>query len=121
MISLDNLALSTPGWHKDARRKITDVTPKVKLVEVYQQLPLGNHYHKRTPEIFHVVEGEFEIKFEDIKTKQRQTYVVRPGDSVDVPLLVAHKVVAKPGTQFINVITGADFDPTDLNRYEINW
>lgn len=112
--------VSTPGGHEDTRRKITDITPTVKHFRVYQLIPLGNHYHERTPETFHVTQGEFEIKFEDITTGERQAYRVRPGDSVNVPLYVAHKVIAKPGTEFINVC-GIDFDGNDLHKYELSW
>ena len=119
MTDLDHL-VSTPGGHEDARRKITDVTPTVKHFRVYQEAALGNHYHERTPVTFHVTQGEFEIKFEDPRTRERHTYTVRHGDSVEVPLLVAHKVVARPGTEFIN-ICGVDFDGTDMHKYVINW
>ena len=51
----------------------------------------------------------------------RETYTVKPGNSVQVPLYVAHKVVAQPGTKFINVCD-ADFDPkADIHPYTIDW
>ena len=39
-------------------------TPRVKSFEVFQAVALGNHYHAQTPELFHVTQGEFKIKFE---------------------------------------------------------
>lgn len=119
MANLGNL-VSTPGGHEDARRKITDISPRVKHFVVYQEIPLGNHYHKKTHETFYLTKGKFEIKFEDPRTGERHTYEVRPGDSVDVPLLVAHRVLANPGTEFINVCL-TDFDLADIYRYDINW
>lgn len=112
--------VSTPGGHEDHRRKITDITPTVKHFKVYQEIPLGNHYHEVTHEIFHVTKGHFEIKFQDVRTGQICAYRIRPGNSVDVPLYVAHKVIARPGTEFINVC-GIDFDGTDIHKFEIGW
>ena len=112
--------LRTPGGHEDHRRKIIDITPRIKHFKIYQEIPLGNHYHKRMSEMFHVTQGEFNIQFEDLNTGERAAYSVRPGDSVGVPLVVAYKVLAKPGTEFLN-ICDIDFDGTDLHQYEINW
>jgi mannose-6-phosphate isomerase-like protein (cupin superfamily) len=112
--------LTTPGGHEDQRRKITDISPRVKHFKIYQTIPLGNHFHGKTKETFHVTKGEFEIKFENTTSSGRETYIVREGETVNVPLYVAHKVIAKPGTEFINVCN-IDFDGSDIHPYNIDW
>jgi len=121
MTDLTNL-ISRPGGHKDSRREIIDVTPRVKKFTVADMtgLELGHHYHARTNELFHVLEGQMRIKFEDINTKQRMEYVVTPGQNVTVPLYVAHLVLPTPNAVFLGEVH-PEFDREDLNPYKITW
>ena len=119
--TLDNL-VQTPGGHEDYRRRITDVTPRVKAFTVKDScgLLLGNHYHAKMEELFYAVVGSFEIKFEDINTHEKRTYKVEPGESVRVPIYVAHLVIPDPRAQFLNVME-MDFDVADIHPYKIEW
>ena len=119
--TLDNL-VQTPGGHEDHRRKITDVTPRVKafVVKNSPDLLLGNHYHAKMEELFYAVVGSFEIKFEDIRTHEMRTYKVEPGESVRVPIYVAHLLIPDPSARFLNIMK-TDFEKSDLYPYKIEW
>ena len=70
--------VSAPGVHKDDRRRIVDVTPRVKVFTVADMpgLELANHYHAKTDEVFHVLQGELRMKFEEISTQKRACMIM---------------------------------------------
>ena len=121
MSKLINL-IWTPERHEDSRRKIVDVSSRVKLFTIadVDGLKLGNHYHERTPESFYTLDGRIHFKLEDIQTKEKQEYVLESGQGISMPLFVAHLLIPERGARFIGIL-GTDFDPTDLNKYEIIW
>lgn len=114
--------VSVPSFHEDTRRRITDVTGTVKFFQIAGQegLRLGNHYHKHTDELFYVIDGKLTFKLENIETKERQEYVVEPGQAITMPLYVAHLVIPEPRSKFMASVQPV-FDPEDLNKYEIKW
>lgn len=120
-MTLDGL-LVHPSGNEDPRRKIVDVTPRIKVFTVAdaEGLQLGNHYHAKTPEWYYVHDGKLLVKLEDIRTKQRRTYEVSNGEKLELPLYVAHLVIPHPRTIFLGILE-ADFDPKDLLEYKIVW
>ena len=113
----------TPSGHTDTRRRIIDISRKVKFFTVadVEEIQLGNHYHETTVEDFYVVRGSLRIKLEDTRTKKRAEYEVRPGQRIQMSLYVAHLVLPKPCTEFVNVCE-IDFDPSvDIHHYRIEW
>ncbi|MAF99540.1 MAG: hypothetical protein CMH61_02910 [Nanoarchaeota archaeon] len=115
--------VQTPGGHTDLRRSIVDISGKVKYFTVtgVEGIQLGNHYHESTAEEFYVVRGSLRIKLEDTRTKERAEYEVIPGQSIGMPLYVAHLVLPEPGTEFVNICE-IDFDPAvDIHPYPIIW
>ncbi len=121
MADLTNLVY-TPLGHTDPRRKIVDVTNRIKVFYItdMENLRLGDHYHKKTLESFYVIDGKIHFKLEDINTKERKEYELKTGGSIDMPLLVAHLLLPSGQTRFLKIL-GNDFEETDLNFYKINW
>jgi len=114
--------VSEPNFHEDYRRRIVDVTSRIKLFTIpdMEGLKLGNHYHEHTPEMFYIQDGKVHFKLENTKTQKRQEYTVEPGQSIEMPLCVAHQVLPEPRSLFLGIL-GEDFDPNDLIKYEITW
>lgn len=111
------------SYHNDPeRRKITDVSRQIKVFEIAdkQGIQLGNHYHQYMRELFHVISGQVHIKLEDVQTKERQEYRLEPGQSMEMPLYVAHLVLPESCSIFLKRISPG-FDPNDLNKYDITW
>jgi mannose-6-phosphate isomerase-like protein (cupin superfamily) len=121
-MSLKDL-IYVPSGHEDNRRKITDVTEKVKFFKIsdLEGLKLGNHYHKNTQEFFYVIDGGVRYKLEDINNPQnREELIVKKGEMIRIPLYVAHLVIPERNSMFLGILQ-KDFDPADLNKYEITW
>jgi len=121
MTDLANL-IWTPGFNEDERRTIIDITPRIKFFTIanFNELKLGNHYHEKMPESFYCTDGKIYFKLEDINTKERQEYVIEPGQGITMPLFVAHLVLPDRKSRFIKIL-GADFDKDDLKEYKITW
>jgi len=86
--------------------------------------PAGNHYHKVKNEFMIVMAGSFEIKAEDIHTKEKQTVVVTgqvPRQVVYVKAEVAHSVRALEKNSDILVLATAPNNDGDEYPYPINW
>ena len=108
------------GGHTDVRRAIGDTTNRVKYFEVAPdaRVELGHHHHQGFDELFHCVEGGFDIHFEHPETKEGGVYRVEAGQQVKVPLGIAHLVVSDPGMRMVNVCS-RPFERSDLNPYQV--
>lgn len=82
----------------------------------------GNHYHIDKAEIMQPLVGEFEIKLEDIKTKKKESFIVRSRDNVAfyAPAKVAHlmKSLGETGIMLLTASTPAQ--ESDIFPYSIN-
>lgn len=62
----------------------------------------GNHYHKESTEVFCLIQGEVEMIFEDVITKERKHLVVNALTRATRRILigphVAHTIVSKSGS-----------------------
>jgi mannose-6-phosphate isomerase-like protein (cupin superfamily) len=71
----------------------------------------GNHYHVHKAEIMQLLEGEFEIKLEDIETKKKESFSISSRDNVAfyAPAKVAHsmKSVGEAGIMLLTASTPA--------------
>ena len=122
MTSLDNVITTSYPGHSDPRRTIIDITPRLKRFTTADMpgVRLGDHYHAKMQESFYVEHGRLLCKLEDINTKERREYMVEAGQSIRMPLYVAHLVLPGPRSEFLNIIE-RDFDPADLLSYRLNW
>jgi mannose-6-phosphate isomerase-like protein (cupin superfamily) len=121
MLKLTNL-MWFPEGHKDERRQILDITPKIKLFTIadVDGLKLANHYHEKTHESFYCLNGRIYFKLENSKTGERQSYTLEPGQGINIPLFVAHLLLPEKRSSFLGILE-TDFDPNDLKKYEITW
>lgn len=65
---------------------------------------LGRHHHKKMVEIFYVLEGSVEFKFDD------ETIIATPGTTVNIPPDVRHEVRSVPGSKLLTIFTPGGFD-----------
>lgn len=65
---------------------------------------LGRHYHKVMTEIFYILKGELELKFDD------ETVIAKPGDTVTVPPYVWHEAQCKDGGKMLSIFYKGNFD-----------
>jgi quercetin dioxygenase-like cupin family protein len=65
---------------------------------------LPRHHHRRTVEIFYVLDGEFTLVFDD------ETVVATAGTTVNVPTGVWHEASSPDGAKLITVFTPGGFD-----------
>ncbi len=65
---------------------------------------LARHHHKKMIEIFYILDGSVEFKFDD------ETVVVTPGTTVNVPPDVWHEVKSPEGARLLTIFSPGGFD-----------
>lgn len=65
---------------------------------------LARHYHKTMTEIFYILEGAIEFKFDD------QTIIVTPGMTINVPPHNWHEVTCPQGGKLLTIFSPGGFD-----------
>jgi len=65
---------------------------------------LLRHHHKKTMEVFYILEGEVEMIFDD------ETIMATAGDTVTVPVNVWHEVFCKDGAKLLTIFKNGQFD-----------
>ena len=65
---------------------------------------LARHHHKKMIEIFYVLEGNVEFKFDD------ETVVATPGTTLNVPPDVWHEVSTTDGARLLTIFSPGGFD-----------
>ncbi len=65
---------------------------------------LPRHYHKEMTEIFYILEGEIEFKFDDV------TVIVTPGMTINVPPHNWHEVTCPMGGKLLTIFSPGGFD-----------
>lgn len=65
---------------------------------------LGRHHHKKMIEIFYVLEGSVEFRFDD------EVVVAQPGTTLNVPPNVWHEVVSPEGAKLLTIFSPGGFD-----------
>ncbi|KAF0123217.1 MAG: glycosyltransferase [bacterium] len=89
-------------------------TYKSKEIVVFPHKRLSLQRHRHRSEHWYIIEGRAQITLDD------KTVVVKPGQSVDIPNGVLHRI-ANPGSEnvrFIEVQTGDYFGEDDIERFE---
>ena len=87
---------------------------KNKEIVVFPQKRLSLQRHQRRSEHWYIIDGRAEITIDD------KTFVLAPGQSVDIPKGALHRI-ANPGSEnvrFIEVQTGDYFGEDDIERIE---
>jgi quercetin dioxygenase-like cupin family protein len=65
---------------------------------------LARHHHKKMIEIFYVLEGLVEFKFDD------ETVLAEPGTTLNVPPDVWHEVTSRDGARLLTIFSPGGFD-----------
>jgi mannose-6-phosphate isomerase-like protein (cupin superfamily) len=87
---------------------------KNKEIVVFPHKRLSLQRHQRRSEHWYIIDGQAEITLDD------KTFVLAPGQSVDIPKGTLHRI-ANPGSEnvrFIEVQTGNYFGEDDIERIE---
>ena len=78
----------------------------------------GNHYHKKTTEIFFIINGEVEVDLYCIKEKNRKKINVTAGDEFTVDPYTVHTLTFKEDTTILSFYSLAfKLDDTDIFGY----
>lgn len=89
--------------HEDDRRTLSTafngdlgdfVARQVKFAQMHKDAVLGGHYHLYR-ELFYILKGEATFHLKDIKTGEREEYLLRVNDQLLIPPYVAHKGFVK--------------------------
>jgi quercetin dioxygenase-like cupin family protein len=65
---------------------------------------LPRHYHKEMTEIFYILDGEIEFKFED------ETVRATSGMTINVPPMIRHDVKCRNGGKLLTIFSPGGFD-----------
>lgn len=65
---------------------------------------LARHHHKKMIEIFYVLEGNVEFRFDD------EVVVATPGTTLNVPPDIWHEVVSPEGAKLLTIFSPGGFD-----------
>jgi len=65
---------------------------------------LPRHYHKEMTEIFYILEGEIEFKFDD------ETVIATSGMTLNIPPNIWHEVTCENGAKMITIFSPGGFD-----------
>ena len=89
-------------------------TYKSKEIVVFPHKRLSLQRHRHRSEHWYIIEGRAQITLDD------KTVVVKPGQSVDIPNGVLHRIAnqGSENVRFIEVQTGDYFGEDDIERFE---
>ena len=65
---------------------------------------LNRHHHKIMTEVFYILEGEMELIFD------KETIVLRDGDTITVPPNVWHEAKCENGGKMLTIFKNGEFD-----------
>lgn len=72
----------------------------------------AKHYHKKSTQYTYVLEGKIELKIKDLREdgKEIETYVMEPGDFVEIPPMIIHMYTAITDSTFLDFTTESRLD-----------
>jgi mannose-6-phosphate isomerase-like protein (cupin superfamily) len=110
--------------HRDERREILECNlPEgsiKKFLVLSDKVPLGNHYHKLTTEVFMIVKGAGTIitqeTTEGVPNGKPSRTLVKEGDVIHITPYTAHTFCLVPGSEMI-CFADRPFDPVNQDMY----
>ena len=105
--------------HEDTRRRIEEYNGSdfsVQLFEIYTEIPLGNHYHKRKTETFIILVGGGRLLLQHMSGGVVEEKRLARGDVIRMSPLVAHTFFLTPGSQMV-CYSSVPFDPNDMDMH----
>lgn len=77
----------------------------------------GNHYHKRTRELFFIISGEIEVTIFSLHSHERQVFELHKGDLLLVEPFEVHVFRTKTDSEWLNMLSSVlDPDQPDFHR-----
>lgn len=118
---LDDMLPALSG-HEDGRRKIIDVSPKVKhyVIKNKMGVRLGDHYLTESGALFYVMKGRLRYKVEDILSKERSEGILDRREELHLSPYQAIILFPQPKSEFL-VIYRVPHDEVKIHPYEITW
>lgn len=95
--SSDHVFVKTSGEMTDGR--VTMVEDRLKA-----GFHLARHHHKKTTEVFYILEGEVVFKFDDV------TVTASPGMVINIPPMIRHDVRCDDGAKLLTIFSPGGFD-----------
>jgi len=97
-------------WSQDiitvkARRELSGGRVTLAEDSLKPNFHLSRHHHKKMAEIFYILEGEVEFKFDD-----EAAVVAAKGWTVTVPMNCWHEVKSREGARMLTIFTPGGFD-----------
>lgn len=95
--SKDHIYVKTPLELTDGRVTVVEDTMK-------PGFHLARHHHRVMTEVFYILEGEVEFRFDD------ETITARPGMTVNIPPGNWHEVISTNGCKLLTIFSPGGFD-----------
>jgi quercetin dioxygenase-like cupin family protein len=93
----DHILVKTPHFLSDGRMTVVEDTLK-------PGFHLVRHHHKTMVEVFLILDGEVEFKFDD------ETVLATPGMTLNIPPDTWHEVLCSHGGRLITIFSPGGFD-----------
>lgn len=112
--------------HQDERRAISECNLPSGSIKGFRvtsdKLPLGNHYHMRTTEVFLITEGTGTVVSQLVDKEGKpigdiEYTTVKEGDVVQVEPYTAHTFFLSPGSKMI-CMADQPFDQNDQDMHK---
>ncbi len=81
-------------------------------LELLPEAVRGNHYHKKKNEFVYILEGELFVTTEDLETRERASFTLKPGDLAFISSGTAHAMQTVKAGSAIE-FSSARFDAAD--------
>ncbi len=93
----DHIFVKTAATLTDGRVTVVEDTLKPGFY-------LPRHYHKEMTEIFYILEGEIEFKFDD------ETVSAPSGMTINIPPMIRHDVTCRNGGKLLTIFSPGGFE-----------
>ena len=114
--------------HKDDRGSILGISNKfnieeINLIESKSGSVRGNHYHKKSFELFFIIEGEIEVIVQKISNGglvgKQERFIVKENDIFIIKPYIVHSFNILKDSKWINALS-LKHNQSDQDMYNIN-
>lgn len=90
---------------------------EINYVETLANKVRGNHYHKKTFELFFIISGEIEIIVESLNSGEQETFLATKGEQILIEPYELHTFRTKTDAQWIAMLSEKiDPDNPDFHK-----
>lgn len=65
----------------------------------------GGHFHKNTRELFYIIDGEIEIRIQDLNGNNLNNCIVNSGTILEIEVFEVHTFICHTRSRWINVLS----------------